>query len=232
MRIHALVLPLLLLGCPAPETAPETGTAAEGGGETTAAEAPAADPAAAGDPETAGAPTAEGAAGGVAGGVAGGTPLPNSTGIPPVEATPSTGEPGAGQVALSGTLSYEGSKEGQYRIEFLLVSDGGPPTMVHYEPIAELGEWMAFAPVNAGEIRVVAFLDQAGDGASSDDPAAAWPRPVEVGSDPITGIDLVLTDTPDLGELAPKDHMDAGMPPAGDGAAPDAAVEGSAQDAP
>lgn len=228
MRIHALLLPLLLLGCPAPETAPETGTATGGGGETATAEAPVADPAATGDPATAGDPAAEAAAVGVAEGA----PLPDSAGIPQVEATPSTGEPGAGQVALSGTLSYEGSKEGQLRIEFLQVSDGGPPTMVHYEPIAALGEWVAFAPVNAGEIRVVAFLDQAGDGASSDDPGAAWPEPVEVGSDPITGIDLVLSDTPDLGDLAPKDHMDAGTPPPGDGAAPDAAVEGAAKDTP
>ncbi len=226
MRFHALLLGLLIIGCPEPTADPEGGGTPGAGAEAPSGELPAGE-IPAGEPAGA-EPTAEG---GAAEAAPEGAPLPDAGGVPQVDSTPSTGAPGAGQVAISGILSYEGSKTGQYRIEFLQVSEGGPPTMVHYEPVEKPGPWKAFAPINAGEIRVVAFLDQAGDGASSDDPGAAWPDPVEVGSEDVTGIDLVLTDDPDLGDLAPKDHMDAAVPPVGDDAAPGAAGEDDARDA-
>ena len=198
MRHIALSVLLILVGCPTPDETAEAdvpSTAIQplgsaGGGEA-AADA------------DADAPTGEI----LEGGAPDGAPLTNG-GKPQIDAAPSTGKPSEGQVSISGTLTYAGSKTGEYRVEFLQLS-AGPPAMVHYEKIAGPGESTVFAPVNAGEIRIVSFIDQAGDGASSDDPGAAWPLPVIVGTEPITGIELVLEDEPDLGELAPKDHTDA-----------------------
>ncbi len=192
MRMLALLMSLLWIGCPAPDT----GDSADGMPSTS----PPAEPKP--DLDVTPAP-GEGAPEGA--------PLPGTVPV----AIPSTGEPAADQVAISGTLTYRGSKEGEYRIEFLQVSQG-PPTMVHFEVVGGAGDWTVFAPINAGEIRVIAFLDQVGDGASSDDPAAVWPDPVVIGAEAIGGIDLVLSDEPDLGDLTPKDHADA-APDAADG---------------
>jgi hypothetical protein len=204
MRHLALSVLLLLVGCPTPDE-----TAEADGSPPTIPPLGSVDGGQAGAEAGAEAGADAGADAGeiIEGGAPEGAPL--TPGVPPqIVSVPSTGEPSEGQVSISGILSYAGTKTGQYRIEFLQVS-AGPPTMVHYEKIDGMGEWTVFAPINAGEIRIVSFIDQAGDGASSDDPGAVWPLPVIVGTEPITGIELVLEDEPDLGELAPKDHTDA-----------------------
>ncbi len=209
MRHLALSILVLLVGCPTPD---EAGSNAESAptiqplgsappAETASGEAAAGDWATG---EEAVGDTADEA--GAEGTAEEGAPL---AGAPDqIDAQPSTGEPSEGQVSISGTLKYAGSKTGQYRIEFLQLGEG-PPNMLHYEKIDGPGPWTVFAPVNAGEIHIVAFIDQAGDGASSDDPGALWSQPVLVTDQAITGIALVLEDEPDLGELAPKDHADA-----------------------
>jgi hypothetical protein len=45
---------------------------------------------------------------------------------------------------------------------------------------------------NLGRIVVEAYQDPAGDGPSKGDPTFRYPKPIEVGAEPIAGIDLVL----------------------------------------
>jgi hypothetical protein len=52
--------------------------------------------------------------------------------------------------------------------------------------------WTARVVPNLGRIVVEAYQDPAGDGPSKGDPTFRYPKPIEVGAEPIAGIDLVL----------------------------------------
>jgi hypothetical protein len=196
------LLPLLLLlpaGCPDP-----AGTTAS----TPAVELPA------GAEGTSGTPGAE---------AVGGTPKEGSAGAPSAIAAPPVGfvtKEGEG-VKVVGTLSYPGAKTGRIRIDFLRMSATQPPQLAHTVELPKFGAWSVTAPKDFGDLRVVGFLDQTGDGPSRDDPAFAWPSIVTVATDTVEGIELVLSDSPDLGELTPGGRPPAGMgAPAGGAAGP------------
>lgn len=194
---RALALLVFLAGCPDP--VPTT-----------------TDPAAAG-----GAPA--GAEGGV-----GQAPPPEGGGAPP----PAGGgrpaamgfqvEPGQG-VKLSGTVSYAGTATGTYRIDFLRAAEGsGFPELLHAISMDKAGTWEVEAPKAAGKIHIVSYLDAGEDGPSAGEPAVLYANPVEVGDAPIADVALVLSDSPDLGDFAPRGG--GGAPPGGAAGAPDGAA--------
>lgn len=117
---------------------------------------------------------------------------------------------------LSGTFSYSGAKSGSHRIDFLTMPAGTPPVLVHALTLDAPGEWSIEAPKDFGELYIVAFIDQAGDGPSPDDPAGRLAAPLEIASTPLTGLSIELTDDADLGDLAPN----AAAPPDGSGPPP------------
>lgn len=133
---------------------------------------------------------------------------------------PADGGPGAtgfkvaaGQgVIVSGTFSYTGKKTGALRLDFLEEAEGaGGRKLAHVATIDAFGEWKVEAPKNFGTVRLMAFIDENGDGPSESDPVMAWPDPVEIGEADIGGLDFKLTDEPQLHDLAPG--ANAGDPP-------------------
>jgi hypothetical protein len=128
---------------------------------------------------------------------------------------------GAG-VTISGTLSYSGSRAGQVRIDILRTAEDSPPMLLHVEKVDAIGTYAIQAPPNTGAVSLVAFVDSADDGPSTDDPAGLIT--IEIGDADLAEIDIQLSDEPDLGELTPGD---APPPPAGH-ATDDAAAEAPA----
>jgi hypothetical protein len=171
---------------------------------------------------------------------------PHGGGAPPADAQaagkPPSGPPDGGPgstgfqvkegegVTLSGTFTYSGEKTGAIRLDFLEVAEGaGGPKLAHVATLDAYGEWSLEAPKDFGTVRLMAFIDQNGDGPSQDDPALAWPDPIVIAGVSIPGIDLVLTDEAKLHDLAPNgpNAQPAGPPqPTGEdlptGASPDA----------
>jgi hypothetical protein len=213
----ARLLPVLLVlgGCPDPTAAPEGGGMSDkpmGGG------APGGDPGQAGGPGQGGPPGGPGGEGGAgAAGGPGGRPT-----APGFKVTAGEG------VKLSGVITYAGSKTGTVRIDFLQQSaQANFPDLVHSIELAAAGPWEVEAPKDGGEYWVVSFLDANGNGPDPGEPAARVKDLVKVGTTPITGLDLVLSDNPELGDLKPggKDGETApGAPggPPGAGGAPGA----------
>jgi hypothetical protein len=173
--------------------------------ETTPPEAtPGGDAPGAGGPGEAGAPPGEGAAG----------PM----GKRPEEARFTVVE-GEG-VVFSGTVSYPGDKKGSIRLDFLTQEGNQPPNLVHAVSLPKLGDFSVELPKDYGQLHVVAFIDVDGDGPNASDPAAL--ATLTVGVEPITGVALALSDTPDLGALTPGSNGAApgeGAPPGEGGAA-------------
>lgn len=201
MRLLLLLPFVLLAGCPDPS-------------------APADDPMA--DPGMGGGGGGGGEqGGGGGGGGAGGAPMtPPAIGSAKFDVKPGEG------VKLSGTISYSGSKTGPIHIDFLSPGENGSfPGLLASMTIEKAGPWETEAPKGLGKVGVVGYVDVAGDGPNDGDPAARITGLVEVGSDAITGLDLALSDTPDLGEFTPG-KGDKGPPPGtppADGAAADGA---------
>lgn len=156
--------------------------------------------------------------GGAAPGAPGG-PGPTMDGPPPAPGDFNVAD-GAG-VVVSGTLTYEGTQTGQLRIEFLATEDDAPPRLLHVEKLESLGPFSVSTPPNTGPVALVAFLDVNGDGPSATDPAGLSRIAIEETN--LDGVTLVLSDSPDLGDLTPGD---AAPPTATDGA------KGAASEAP
>ncbi|MEY3213198.1 MAG: hypothetical protein RIT28_3679, partial [Pseudomonadota bacterium] len=137
-------------------------------------------------------------------------------------------------VAFSGTVSYPGEKKGSIRLDFLTQEGNQPPNLVHAVSLPKLGEFSVELPKDYGQLHVVAFIDVDGDGPNASDPAAL--ATLTVGVEPITGVALALSDTPDLGALTPGANGAApgeGAPtgegaPAGEGGAAAPPAEGAA----
>jgi hypothetical protein len=167
---------------------------------------------------------------------ASGTPG-GTEGSPPGGAAPPAGarpqdakwspEPGMA-VELAGQVSYTGSATGPLRIDFLRKTEGQPPELVHSLELTAAGPWTASAPQGAGAVHLVAYIDKAGDGPSADDPAGRTSEPVVIDTNTLTGLDLVVSDTPDLGDLTPGAPEGAGGPPqaGGPGGAPPKGQDG------
>ena len=123
-------------------------------------------------------------------------------------------------VSLQGSVSYGGeAPEGAVRIDVLTQAGEAPPHLVSAETLDGLGAFTIRAPTGFGEVHLVAFIDSTGDGPSPDDAAATVK--VDIGSEDILGLELTLSDDPDLGGLTP------GSPPGEDGKPP-ATPEGEA----
>ena len=175
------------------------------------------------DPNPTGTYTEVGGAGGgsgasSAGGGGAGSAAPNGT--RPDDARFNVGD-GEG-VELAGTFQYEGDASGRMQIDFLTQENGGPPKLVHTLQMDKVGDWSTRVPKNYGTVHIVAFIDKAGDGPSSDDPAAKSDGPVAIAEEDISGLDLILQDDPDLGTCTPGGGggQPSGEPPP-DGPPPD-----------
>ena len=143
-------------------------------------------------------------------------------------------------VKISGTITYEGSVTGRMQLDFLKVPDGSAPQLVNSQQLKSSGNWSARVPKDFGPVHIVAFIDKEGDGPSLDDPAGRTTDPLVIASEDIADVTIALSDTPDLGNLAPggtgalpgKMPQPDGPPPDGpppDGPPPDgAAPEGAA----
>jgi len=123
-----------------------------------------------------------------------------------------------GGVTIAGTLAYEGSKEGQVRLDFLRTDGDGPPQLLHVEKLDSLGSFSVRAPSNTGPVTIVAFVDEEDDGPDSSDPAGL--AKVAIEESEVSNVKIVLSDAPDLGALTPG----SGPPPGAEasGAAPEA----------
>ena len=196
MLARSLPLLLVLVGCPDPTAAPEGGGMSDkpmGGG-------------APGEPGQPGQP----GMGGPPGGEGGPTGRPTAPGF---QVTAGEG------VKLTDSLSYTGTKTGVYRIDFLKQSEQASfPELVHSIELPAPGPWEVEAPKDAGEFWVVSFLDANGNGPDPSEPAARVKDLVRIGTEPIGGLDLVLSDDPDLGELKPnaKEGPPGTLPPGGE----------------
>ena len=179
----------VLAGCPDPTTTTTDAGAAPAGG-------PEADPNAAGTP---GAPVNPD-----------GTAVAVPSGRPEIVGW----KPEAGEgVKLSGKISYTGTKEGALRLDFLKPgANGAFPELLNSATVDKLGEWSVDAPKTTGEVGIVAYLDAAGDGPSPTDPAGRVKGLINIAAVDITGLDIELSDTPNLEDFAPG--AGAGAPPA------------------
>lgn len=166
-------------------------------------------------------PPAEGAAAPGEGGAmaaAGTPPAEGAPGVPPEGAAPTdaAGTPGApgaqppgtmgtgalppglpitgAAVTVSGTISYAGSKSGIIRIDVAQKDAGnGRYRPVHFVQVDELGAYSFKLPANAGEIRLLGFIDTDGNGPGLEEPAAVVDG-LTVGTADLPGVALTLTD--------------------------------------
>ena len=187
MRILVLLSLAVLMGCPDP-SAPIDDPLANPGGE--------------------GAPP--GGPPGPGGGAGGAAPMsPPSIGNSKFDVLAGEG------VKLSGNITYAGTKAGAIHIDFLRPGENGSfPGLLSSITVEKLGPWEVEAPKGLGKVGVVGYVDVAGDGPNSDDPAARIADLIDVGTEPLTGLDLTLSDSPDLGEFTPG-KGDKGPSPAG-----------------
>ncbi|MCK6505346.1 hypothetical protein L6R53_18420 [Myxococcota bacterium] len=116
-------------------------------------------------------------------------------------------------VTLSGTVSYPGSRTGRVRIDFLGATEAnvGLQQMVL---LPQPGAWTVEAPVDAGKVHVVAFLQEGQAGPPlPDQPAGRLAEALDIADRDLGGLDLVLRDEPDLGDLTPRSPGEGGPPP-------------------
>ena len=211
---YFVLLSLFALGCPDP-TSPADGTTEPGAGAGGPGPGP----------------------GGGEGPGGGGAKQPPPMGMAKFEVTPGEG------VKLSGTITYTGAKTGAVHVDFLRAPENSSyPELLHSISITSAGPWEVEAPKGTGKVGIVAYVDIAGDGPNDGDPEARVPGLVDIANDAIPGLDLTLSDTPDLGEFTPG-KGDAGppqggappadgAPPPADGAAPPAGAPPAAGVAP
>ena len=135
-------------------------------------------------------------------------------------------------VELSGTYAYEGSKTGKFRMDFRTVPEGSsPPALVHTLELSGPGEWKTRAPVDAGPIDIIAFIDVDGDGPTSGDPGGMTAEPVVVGSEDISGVVITVSDEADESIMNPRARWRGGEDGEGQPSGP-ATPEGGSPDGP
>ncbi|MDP7114302.1 MAG: hypothetical protein QGH45_20190 [Myxococcota bacterium] len=145
-----------------------------------------------------------------------GTETAAETDAPPTETAeaPKSFEvqPGEG-VTVAGTIRYEGSKSGKIRIDVLGQKDKQMFELLKPLGLEDWGDWSFDAPKGFGEVKIVGFLDQTGDGPSDDDAAMIYDQSVDIGDVDITGLELVLVDGADLASLTPGAQGGEAPPP-------------------
>lgn len=102
--------------------------------------------------------------------------------------------PGEG-VFLKGTFTYEGTKAGRNRIDFVTIQEGAPPNLVYAMTLEQTGAWQVEVPKDFGKLHILGFIDQAEDGPSPGDPATPMGDPIVIEGADIEGIELKLIDT-------------------------------------
>lgn len=116
-------------------------------------------------------------------------------------------------IKLSGTVSYTGSKTGTFTIDFLKQNEGSNfPDLVHSLTLDKPGPWEVQAPKDGGSYMVVCFLDGNGNGPEPTEPAGRIKEQVTLGQADITGLDIAVSDNPELGELKPGGGGGEGAP--------------------
>ncbi|MEE2750505.1 MAG: hypothetical protein VX519_03680 [Myxococcota bacterium] len=111
-------------------------------------------------------------------------------------------------LTLSGTLSYAGDKTGTVLLQVLTIAANQPPSLMHHEEFEAPTQFSLVAPKNLGSARLISFLDTDDNGPSATDPAAMMS--IEIGTEDLADLSLVLLDEPDLGDMTPgTDHSDA-----------------------
>ncbi len=96
-------------------------------------------------------------------------------------------------VTMSGSISYDGTASGVLRLDFLKQPEGQTlPQLLHTMALDAPGPWKVDVPKDLGSVNIVAYLDANENGPNEGEPSATATN-IEVGGDPITGIDLELT---------------------------------------
>lgn len=211
-RAWALLVPIALWGCPDP-------TAVADGPLDEAPTAPlpmigVAPPPEQGNPDPTQGP---GIPSGLPGAPAPGTAAAGTSGGRP-SASGFKITPGEG-VQLSGKVKYRGSRTGVLRIDLLKNNQTTTfPELLETLSLTSPGAWTIEAPKDLGEISIVSFIDADGNGPSEGEPAAMIEHTIVAGTD-ISGLDLTLTDSPNLGALKPGGSVPP-PPPGEETAAP------------
>jgi hypothetical protein len=125
-------------------------------------------------------------------------------------------------VKVSGTIAYTGSAKGTIYFDVLSRGQDALPTLIHSGEVAAPGPFEFEAKKDFGEVFVVAFLDANGTGSTPEatEPAGRVPGAVKIGSEPISGLTIALSDTPDLGDLTPSGGAGGAAPSAAPAAPP------------
>lgn len=139
----------------------------------------------------------------------------------PKDAPPGPSEPGeAGVVSaeievpvgtgvkVSGTIKYTGAVAGTYRIDVQYPGADGALKLARALTLPGAGAWEVELPKDLGPVVLNAFIDTDGKGPSPTEPSMNW-YGVIVGTEPVTGIDLIPADggavvgTPPSGTASP-----------------------------
>lgn len=196
-RWASLLIPLVLSGCPDPTSVAEAPEPALPAAPLQMVGVPP-PPEQGGNPD----PTmGSGLPSGVPGAPAPGTAAGGTSGGRP-KAAGFTIQPGEG-VRLSGRVKYHGSRTGVLRIDVLKNNETTTfPELLETISLTSAGPWTTEVPKDLGEISIVSFIDADDNGPNDGEPAAMIEHTV-VASKNISGLDLTLTDSPNLGALKP-----------------------------
>lgn len=147
-----------------------------------------------------------GPGGGPGGGAPNGRPEPAGFGI----------EAGTG-VKISGEITYAGTNKGTIYYDVLSKGQDNMPALVYSGKLDAPGPFEFEAKKEFGEVYVVAFLDVNGSGSTPEptEPAGRVTGTVDIGSEPVANVSIVLSDTPDLGDLTPSSKPTGGGPGGG-----------------
>ena len=122
---------------------------------------------------------------------------------------------------LSGKVTYDGSLEGDVRLDMIKEDyEGSPmPRVMTSVLVGDGGAWEIEVPKGFGKVNVVAYLDSDGNGLSPGEPIAAK-NGVNIKNAAIGDLNLKLSDDPSSLEIRLPPLEGGGAP--GEAPAPDA----------
>ena len=118
-------------------------------------------------------------------------------------AKPIDADSSAPTVKIKGSLTYRGSAEGPMLVD-IMKAGAEKPTVLYNLALDKAGAFETTAPLDLGEVIIVAYLDKDENGPSKGDPAGKS-RVFTLGSDTISDINIILRDGVDLGKYKPWD---------------------------
>ena len=123
---------------------------------------------------------------------------------------------------IKGELSYAEESGQQVLLELMTVEQGGQSSILFHFVCHGLGDFEVEAPPDLGPAVLVAIIDLNGDGPTATEPGG-FSDPIDIGSEPITGVKIAIEDGADLGAYAvpnaPPPAAGDALPPA-EGAPP------------